>query len=273
MDYLRRKKKGIMTEFTNTVIFAGAGPGDPELITVKGQRALEKADIVIYAGSLVPETVLKWTRPGTTLLNSASMHLEEIIDAMEKGYNDGKCVLRLHSGDPSLYGAIFEQMAELQKRSIPFTLIPGVTAAFAAAASMGIEYTLPEVSQTLILTRMAGRTPVPETESLESLAEHKTSMAIYLSMSMVDDVAKILEKAYGKDATCAVAFRVSQPDEKIIFTSIEELPESVKKENITRQALIIVGKVLDVCSGERSHKSKLYDKDFVHGYRGTGNSD
>jgi len=114
---------------------------------------------------------------------------------------------------------------------------------------------------------------VPETESLESLAAHKTSMAIYLSISMVDDVAKILEKAYGKDATCAVAFRVSQPDEKIIFTSIEELPESVKKENITRQALIIVGKVLDVCPSERSYKSKLYDKDFVHGYRGTGNSD
>jgi len=262
-----------MTEFTNTVIFAGAGPGDPELITVKSQRALEKADIVIYAGSLVPETVLKWTRPGTTLLNSASMHLEEIIDAIETGYNEGKRILRLHSGDPSLYGAIFEQMAELQKRSIPFTLIPGVTAAFAAAASMGIEYTLPEVSQTLILTRMAGRTPVPETESLESLADHKTSMAIYLSISRVDEVAKILEKSYGKNATCAVAFRVSQPDEKIIFTSIEELPEIVKKENITRQALIIVGKVLDVCPGKRRHKSKLYDKDFVHGYRGTGNSD
>lgn len=258
-----------MTEGTHKIVFAGAGPGDPELITVKGQRALENADIVIYAGSLVPESVLQWARPQATFLNSASMHLEEIVDAMEKGYHDGKRVLRLHSGDPSLYGAIFEQMAELQKRSIPFTLIPGVTAAFAAAASMGIEYTLPEVTQTLILTRMSGRTPVPETESLKSLAAHKASMAIYLSIGRVDEVAKILETSYGKNATCAVAFRVSQPDEKIIFTRIEKLPENVKKENITRQALIIVGKVLDVCSSECSYKSKLYDKDFVHAYRGT----
>jgi precorrin-4/cobalt-precorrin-4 C11-methyltransferase len=269
MDYFRRKKEGTMTEHTHPVIFAGAGPGDPELITVKGQRALENADMVIYAGSLVPETVLKWTRPGTECLNSATMHLGQIIDAMEKGYNQGKHILRLHSGDPSLYGAIFEQMAELQKRSIPFTLIPGVTAAFAAAASMGIEYTIPEVSQTLILTRMAGRTPVPETESLKSLAGHKTSMAIYLSIGMLDEVAKILGASYGKHTTCAVAFRVSQPDEKIIFTRIEKLPETVKKENITRQALIIVGKVLDVCASERSYKSKLYDKNFAHGYRGT----
>jgi len=183
-----------MTEFTNTVIFAGAGPGDPELITVKAQRALENADIVIYAGSLVPDTVLKWTRPGTTLLNSASMHLEEIIDAIETGYNEGKRILRLHSGDPSLYGAIFEQMAELQKRSIPFTLIPGVTAAFAAAASMGIEYTLPEVSQTLILTRMAGRTPVPETESLEKLQRYWKNHMAKMRPALLRSVSASLTK-------------------------------------------------------------------------------
>ncbi|MBW2569828.1 MAG: cobalt-precorrin-4/precorrin-4 C(11)-methyltransferase, partial [Deltaproteobacteria bacterium] len=157
------------------VIFAGAGPGDPELITVKGQLALADADLVIYAGSLVPEAVLKWTKP---------KHLEEIIDEIEKAYKKGKHVVRLHTGDPSLYGAIFEQMANLDKKSIPYKVIPGVTAAFAAAAAMGIEYTLPEVSQTLILTRMAGRTPVPENEALESLAGHKASMAIYLSISM-----------------------------------------------------------------------------------------
>lgn len=249
------------------VIFAGAGPGDPELITVKGQRALMEADLVIYAGSLVPEAVLKWAKPETTILNSASMHLEEIIEEIEKGYNQGNRVLRLHTGDPSLYGAIFEQMEELNKKSIPYTIIPGVTAAFAAAASMGIEYTLPEVSQTLILTRMAGRTPVPEAEALESLAGHKASMAIYLSITLIDEVAEILKKAYGKDSICAVAFRVSQPEEKILFTRLEGLKDLVKKENITHQALIIVGKVLDVSQNGIKFKSKLYDKNFVHGFR------
>jgi precorrin-4 C11-methyltransferase len=249
------------------VIFAGAGPGDPELITVKGQQALADADLVIYAGSLVPETVLKWTKPETRVLNSASMHLEEIIDEIEKAYKKGKQVVRLHTGDPSLYGAIFEQMARLDKKSIPCKVIPGVTAAFAAAAAMGIEYTLPEVSQTLILTRMAGRTPVPENEALESLAEHKASMAIYLSISMVDKVSRVLEKAYGKHATCAVVYCVSQPEEKIIFTSPGELPEIVRKEKITRQALIIVGKVLDIGKHKKKYKSKLYDKNFSHGFR------
>ncbi len=249
------------------VIFAGAGPGDPELITVKGQQALADADLVIYAGSLVPETVLKWTKPETRVLNSASMNLEEIVDEIEKAYKREKRVVRLHTGDPSLYGAIFEQMAKLDKKSIPHKVIPGVTAAFAAAAAMGIEYTLPELSQTLILTRMAGRTSVPENEALESLAEHKASMAIYLSISMVDKVARVLEKAYGKHATCAVVYCVSQPEEKIIFTSPGELPEIVRKEKITRQALIIVGKVLDIGKHKKKYKSKLYDKNFSHGFR------
>ncbi len=249
------------------VIFAGAGPGDPELITVKGQHALAGADLVIYAGSLVPEAVLKWTKSETRVLNSASMNLEEIIDEIEKAYKKGKHVVRLHTGDPSLYGAIFEQMAKLDKKSIPCKVIPGVTAAFAAAAAMGIEYTLPEVSQTLILTRMAGRTPVPENEALELLAEHKASMAIYLSISMVDKVAMVLEKAYGKDATCAVVYCVSQPEEKIIFTSPGELPEVVKKEKIKRQALIVIGKVLDIGKHKEKYKSKLYDRNFSHGFR------
>ena len=249
------------------VIFAGAGPGDPELITVKGQQSLADADLVIYAGSLVPEAVLKWTKPETRLLNSASMHLDEIIDEIEKAYKRGKQVVRLHTGDPSLYGAILEQMAKLDKISIPYQVIPGVTAAFAAAASMQTEYTLPEISQTLILTRMAGRTPVPEKESLESLAKHKASMAIYLSISMIDEVAGIIEKAYGKNATCAVAFRVSQPEEKIIFSRPGDLPGIIKKEKITGQALIIVSRVMDIKKNEIKFKSKLYDKNFSHGFR------
>ncbi len=255
------------SEFKNPVLFVGAGPGDPELITVKGQKALMAADMVIYAGSLVPEDLLQWTRPGTKALSSASMNLAEIIEAIKSAHSKGKRVVRLHTGDPSLYGAIFEQMVELQKRGIPYNVIPGVTAAFAAAAALGLEYTLPEVSQTLILTRMAGRTPVPEKENLADLAAHQASMAIYLSMSMADEIAGILAAAYGQNASCAVVYRASQPEEKVILTKLKNLAERVEAEKITKQALIIVGKVLDVDPENLKHKSKLYDKEFKHGCR------
>jgi precorrin-4/cobalt-precorrin-4 C11-methyltransferase len=256
------------SQINNPVLFIGAGPGDPELITVKGQRALMEADVVIYAGSLVPEALLQWTRPATTALSSASMDLEAIIDAIESAHSEGKRVVRLHTGDPSLYGAIFEQMVELQRRGIPYKVIPGVTAAFAAAAALGLEYTLPEVSQTLILTRMAGRTPVPEKENLTDLAKHQASMAIYLSMSMANEVAGILTAAYGKNATCAVVYRASQPEEKVIVTTLKKLAERIEAEKITKHALIIVGKVLDVSPENLQHKSKLYDREFKHGCRG-----
>ena len=255
------------SDINNPVLFVGAGPGDPELITVKGQRALMAADVVIFAGSLVPEGLLQWTRPGTTALSSASMNLEEIIEAIKSAHSAGKRVVRLHTGDPSLYGAIFEQMVELQKHGIPYKVIPGVTAAFAAAAAIGLEYTLPEVSQTLILTRMAGRTPVPEKENLADLASHQASMAIYLSMSMVEEVAGILSAAYGKNATCAVVYRASQPEEKVIVTTLKRLAEKVAAENINKHALIIIGKVLDVNPENLTYKSKLYDKEFKHGCR------
>lgn len=256
-----------MTRSTHPIRFVGAGPGDPELITVKGQKALMGADMVIYAGSLVPETLLQWTSSHATILNSASMHLEQIVDTMAKAFGEGKKVVRLHTGDPSLYGAIFEQMQELDKHRIPYSIIPGVTAAFAAAASMGIEYTLPEISQTLILTRMAGRTPVPDAESLESLASHKTSMVIYLSIKLVGEVEKILRKSYGDSAFCAVVFRASQPEERIITTQLKYLSRRVKEEKITHQALIIVGNALDAKKAGIIKKSKLYDKNFKHEYR------
>ncbi len=251
------------------VIFVGAGPGDPELITVKGKNALAAADLVIWAGSLVPEAVLAWTRKEARVMNSAGMNLDEIVAAITAAYGEGKRVVRLHTGDPSLYGAIFEQMAALDERSIPHRVIPGVTAAFAAAAAMELEYTLPEVSQTLILTRMTGRTPVPESENLATLAAHQASMAVYLSITLVDEVARILSQAYGPDATCAIAFRVSQPEERILYTRIGDLTETVRSEEITHQALIIVGKVVDIRAGKRMfrHASKLYDKGFAHGYR------
>ncbi len=255
--------------FNNPVLFVGAGPGDPELITVKGQHALMEADLVIYAGSLVPEAVLQWTKPETKKISSASLHLDEIIDIIKNAVHKKKRVVRLHTGDPSLYGAIFEQMAELQKRSIPYQVIPGVTAAFAAAAAMGIEFTLPKISQTLILTRMAGRTPVPEKENLASLAKHQASMVIYLSMTLIDEVAGILADAYGEQARCAVVYRASQPQEKIIVARLKNLVKCVQTENITRQALIIVGKILEVSHKNLKYKSKLYDKKFRHGYRGS----
>ena len=262
-----QSKESMKSKNKHPVLFVGAGPGDPELITVKGKKALAEADVVVYAGSLVPKALLKWTAPGTKTISSASMHLDEIVKEMTSAYTTGQRVVRLHTGDPSLYGAIFEQMAALKKKSIPYDVIPGVTAAFAAAAAMGIEYTLPEISQTLILTRMAGRTPVPQLENLASLAQHQSSMAIYLSISMVDEAAKILIDAYGADSVCAVAYCVSQPEEKIIITRLKELAKTVKVEKITRTALIIVGKVLAVDHATLKHRSKLYKKGFEHGYR------
>ncbi|MFO7713422.1 precorrin-4 C(11)-methyltransferase [Desulfosarcina sp.] len=252
---------------SNPVVFCGAGPGDPDLITVKGQQALATAELVVYAGSLVPEAVLKWTSPTCRHLNSAGLHLEEMVAAMTDAWHAGKKVVRLHTGDPSLYGAIFEQMAELSHRSIPYTVIPGVTAAFAAAAALGIEYTLPEVSQTLILTRMAGRTPVPESESLESLAAHRATMAIYLSISLVDEMTQTLSQAYGPESACAVVYRASQPDQRIHWTTTGELAATVRREKITHTALVVVGRVLDVSLDNLKHQSRLYDRHFTHGCR------
>ena len=259
--------KEMKRENQKPITFVGAGPGDPDLITIKGQRALMDADLVIYTGSLVPEALLVHAKKEARKINSASMHLDQIISEMEKAYCNNEYVVRLHTGDPSLYGAIFEQITELGKKSIPFKIIPGVTAAFGAAASMGIEFTLPEVSQTLILIRMEGRTPVPEQEKLSSLASHQASMAIYLSISMIHDVADILSKAYGGKSKCAVVYRVTQPEEKIIYTRIENLEQRVRQEKIKSQALIIVGKVMNISQLELKHKSKLYDKDFSHEYR------
>jgi precorrin-4/cobalt-precorrin-4 C11-methyltransferase len=249
------------------VLFVGAGPGDPELITVKGKRALEAADVIIYAGSLVPKAVLQWAREDAAVFNSASMHLGEITARIESAHQQGKRVVRLHTGDPSLYGAIFEQMAQLKRRDITYQIIPGVTAAFAAAAALGIEYTLPELTQTLILTRMAGRTPVPEAENLESLALHRASMAIYLSVAMIDNVIQTLQSAYGPDAMGAVVYRASQPEEKVMVAPLRELAAQVRKAQVKNQALIIIGKSVGLRHEDIHHPSKLYDKSFSHGYR------
>lgn len=256
-----------MTLQKKPITFCGAGPGDPELITVKGMKALEKADLVLYAGSLVPEAVLTWAPEQARRVSSADMDLEQIVETMAEAFQDGLNVVRLHTGDPSLYGAVAEQMSALREREIPYRVIAGVTAAFAAAASLGIEYTVPEVTQTLILTRMAGRTPVPASESLESLARHGASMVIYLSMALIEEVARVLSEAYGPEARCAVAYRVSHPEEKILTTRIGQLAETARVEGINRLAVIMVGPALDHPSAEAMLRSKLYDQAFTHGYR------
>jgi precorrin-4/cobalt-precorrin-4 C11-methyltransferase len=251
----------------NPILFVGAGPGDPELITVKGMKALQEADLIIYAGSLVPEKVLAWARPEARKINSAGLDLKAIVSEIIAAYRDGGKVVRLHTGDPTLFGAIQEQIDELEREKIPFRIIPGVTAAFAAAAAMEQEFTIPEISQSLIFTRMAGRTPVPESESLEKLASHKTSMAIYLSISMLEDICPILEKSYGETAPVVVAYRVSQPEEKIIRTTINNMVARIRQENIKDHAMIIVGKFLDADARDLKKKSRLYDRNFSHKYR------
>jgi precorrin-4/cobalt-precorrin-4 C11-methyltransferase len=256
------------------ILFVGAGPGDPELITVKGQQALAAAQRVVYAGSLVPKALLKWTPHSARKVSSAGLHLEQIVAELAEGYAAGERVVRLHTGDPSLYGAIFEQMRALEQRGIAYQVIPGVTAAFAAAAALGLEYTLPEVTQSLILTRMAGRTTVPEKENLERLAAHGASMAIYLSMGLIDEVQNVLSRAYGPQGACAVVFRASHPDQKVVRTTIGELRTAVQAAGISRQAVIIVGPALDrrLADGGSAPGavSKLYDRTFSHDYRRGG---
>ncbi|WP_022666279.1 precorrin-4 C(11)-methyltransferase [Desulfospira joergensenii] len=250
------------------VVFAGAGPGDPELMTIKSMKAIQEADLVIYAGSLVPEAVLCWKGEQTRTVSSADMNLDQIIDMICQAHGEGKRVVRLHTGDPSMYGAIFEQIRELEKLDIPCRVLPGVTAAFAASAKMKMEFTLPEVTQTLILTRIAGRTPVPDTEDLDRLAAHGSSMAIYLSMAHTEKVQTILKKHYGKDSTCAVAYKVSHPEEKILYCKTGELTRTCQENDITRHALILVGRAVEASMGNSELiKSKLYDPGFSHGYR------
>jgi len=247
-----------MSTKNHPIIFCGAGPGDPDLITVRGKEALASADLVLYAGSLVPEAVLAWARPGAKRVSSADMDLEEIVGLIVESYRRGERVVRLHTGDPSLYGATHEQMVELRSRDIPYVTIPGVTAAFAAAAALNMEYTLPETTQTLIFTRLAGRTAVPEAEALRDLAEHKASMSIYLSMARINQVAEILSETYGPDAPAIVAYKISHPEEQIIETSVSDLPESVREKGIDRHAIVIVGPCVNANDHAGNQRSVLY---------------
>ncbi|WP_346893651.1 MULTISPECIES: precorrin-4 C(11)-methyltransferase [unclassified Clostridium] len=245
------------------VYFIGAGPGDAELITVKGRDTLTKADVVIYAGSLVSKEHMNYCKAGCEIHNSASMTLEQVIEVMDKAEKENKMVVRLHTGDPAIYGAIKEQMDELDKLNIQYKVIPGVSSFTAAASVIKKEFTLPSVTQTVILTRVEGRTPVPETESLEKLASIGASMAIFLSISMIDKVVAKLRKGYGRNVNIAVIERATWEDERAIIGTLDDIAEKVKEAGITKCAQILVGDFIN-CDYD---KSLLYDKSFTHMFR------
>lgn len=248
------------------IYFIGAGPGDPDLITVKGKKNLEIADIIIFAGSLVNEELLKCAKRDCVVYNSAGMTLEDVVKVMEEGEENGKLIVRLHTGDPSIYGAIREQMDELDKRNIDYGVIPGVSSFFAAAAALKKEYTLPGITQTVILTRAEGRTEVPEKESIEALAAHNATMVIFLSVHMIDDLVGRLKSGYPENTPIAVVHKASWPEQKIVKGTLENISNLVKKEGIRKTALVVVGNFL----GNEYELSKLYDKNFSHEFRSAG---
>lgn len=245
------------------VYFIGAGPGDPELITIKGQRIVKEADVIIYAGSLVPKQVIDCHKEGAEIYNSASMSLEEVIAVMVKAVQAEKKVARVHTGDPAIYGAHREQMDILDEYGVEYEVIPGVSSFLASAAAIKKEFTLPNVSQTVICTRIEGRTLVPERESLESLASHQASMAIFLSVHMIDRVVESLLKHYPKTTPVAIVQRATWEDQKIVLGTLETIEEKVREANINKTAQILVGNFL----GKEYEKSKLYDKYFSHEFR------
>ncbi len=247
------------------VYFIGAGPGDPELLTIKARDIIGRADVIIYADSLINPEVCANARDGAEIHRSASLTLERITAIILNSVRQGKVVARLHSGDPSLYGAIQEQMAALDKQGIEYEVIPGVSSLFAAAAALKAELTVPELSQTVIITRMEGRTPVPAAERLSSLAAHQSTLAIFLSASMVEEVvAELLAGGYPPATPAAVVCRATWKDEIVLRTTLDKLVERVKASGIRKQALILVGRFLNPEEGSRS---KLYDKNFKHEYR------
>ena len=246
------------------VHFVGAGPGAGDLITLRGAKLLEEADQVIYAGSLVNPALLDRCKPDCRILNSAEMTLEQVIAAIEEAEQDGLMTVRLHTGDPSLYGAVREQTDRLDALRIPYDVTPGVSSFCAAAASLHAEYTLPGLSQTLILTRMAGRTPVPERERLEELAKHGASMALFLSAGVLREVqAALLQGAYTENTPAAIVYKASWPEEKALRCTVGTLAETAWEAGITKTALILVG---DFLNGDYA-RSRLYAPDFTTGYR------
>jgi precorrin-4 C11-methyltransferase len=247
------------------VYFIGAGPGDPELITIKGRKILNGADVVIYAGSLVNPELLKDIK--AEVHNSASMTLDEITEIICFSIKAGKTAVRLHSGDTSLYSAISEQIERLRKLNIEYEVIPGVTSAMAGAAILGQELTVPEISQTVIFTRLEGRTPVPEAERLSDLAKHKATMVIFLSVGMIKKVRDELLQGYPENTPAVIIEKASWPAQKVVRGDLKDIVELVKNAGIKKTALIYVGEALRASEKSLGKESKLYHKEFKHGFR------
>jgi len=246
------------------VAFIGAGPGDPDLLTIKAQKIIQQADLILYAGSLVPRDVVAWAKPGARVEDSSSMNLEQTHELLRATVLQGGLAARVHTGDPSLYGAVREQAFLLERDGIDYQIVPGVTAAFAAAARAGVSMTLPEKTQTLILSRMEGRTPVPEKERIRELAAHGSSLAVYLSAGQAESLVSELQAGgYPGNTPAIAAYRVGWPEEQIITTTVSGLAQAVASNNLTRQVVFLI------LPGQDSEPafSKLYDPDFVHGFR------
>ncbi|MCI5163432.1 MAG: precorrin-4 C(11)-methyltransferase [Candidatus Electrothrix sp. AX5] len=251
------------TPIGTPVVFLGAGPGDPELITLKGRRLLDEADVIVYAGSLVNPALLDKVQ--AEIHNSAGMTLDEVLSVLIATSQAGKKAVRLHTGDPAIYGAIREQMQRLDAKGIPYEVVPGVSSALAAAAALQAELTVPEVTQTVIFTRQAGRTPVPEQESLRKLAAIQASMCIFLSVSMMDTVVgELTAGGYPKDTPIAVVEKASWPDQQIVQGTLADIADKIKASAIRKTAMIVVGRAL---SDDPTAVSKLYDASFSHEYR------
>lgn len=245
------------------VFFIGAGPGDPELLSIKAKKIIDKVPVIIYAGSLVNKEIFKDIKKEVEIYNSAYLNLDEVIEIIKKSITNNKDVARVHTGDPSIYGTIREQIDILERLNIDYEIIPGISSFLAAAASIKKEYTLPNVSQTLILTRMQGRTKVPDMESIRELSRHKASMVIFLSISMIEELVNELKFSYDENTPVCVIYKASWKDEKIIKGNLINIATLVKKENIRKTALILIGNFL----GKEYEMSKLYDKNFTHEFR------
>ena len=247
------------------VYFVGAGTGAVDLITVRGRRLLEQADVIIYAGSLVNPELLAYAKKTCEIHNSAKLILEEVIQIISSAEATGKMTVRLHTGDPSIYGAVREQMDELDRLNIPYESCPGVSACFGAAASLNLEYTLPGISQSLIITRMEGKTKVPEKEKIESFAAHQASMAIYLSAGMIKELSeKLIQGGYCKTTPAALVYKATWDEEEAYICTIETLYDTSVLHGITKTALVLVG---DVIAHQHYQKSRLYASVFSTEFR------
>lgn len=249
------------------VYIVGAGPGDPDLITVKGRNLLTKADVVVYANSLIPDSMLQFCRTDAEIIPSASKSLEEILEIIISRVRSQKLVVRLHDGDPSLYGAIQEQIVSLAEANIPFEIIPGVSAFQLAAARLQVELTVPELVQTIILTRISGRTQVPEREELSSLAAHQASLCLYLSAHHVEKAQAKLMEHYPSDTIVAICYRLGWDDEKILTVPLADMSSTTKKENLTRTTLFVISPALNNLKGHSKERSQLYSSHYKRLFR------